>query len=437
MSEKSKPPKDLLTQLIAMEEEQAKKGHRRTVDHGGPFSRFVLERAHKAILDPRKMRPQTSSIVNLLPPMAYSQRDVITSLPTKFVHTSINKIKHPVLVVRWTPEGRRVLTGSMSGEFTLWNGMTFNFETIMQAHEQPIRSLRYSHNDEWFLSGDQDGIVKFWQPNFNNVNIVNAHSQCVREIAFSPNDSKFVTASDDATLKIWNFNDSSEESKLAGHGWDVKCCDWHPTLGLIVSGSKDNLIKLWDPRSGGNCLTTLHGFKNTVTKILFQKNGNQRLLASTSRDHTGRIFDLRMMKDLMVLRGHNSDVSALAWHPIHSTLVTTGTHDGVISHFILDTHLPENSTGLEPVLQIPHAHDWPIWSLDYHPAGHILCSGSNDKLTRFWARSRPGDDMTFKDRYYLEELKDQPLNSSVQPAPSLLPSATLAIPGLHIANGEN
>ncbi|KAK7829633.1 hypothetical protein U0070_013319, partial [Myodes glareolus] len=32
----------------------------------------------------------------------------------------------------WTPEGRRLVTGASSGEFTLWNGLTFNFETILQ-----------------------------------------------------------------------------------------------------------------------------------------------------------------------------------------------------------------------------------------------------------------------------------------------------------------
>jgi polyadenylation factor subunit 2 len=114
-----------------------------------------------------------------------------------------------------------------------------------------------------------------------------------------------------------------------------------------------------------------------------------------------------MMKDIMVLRGHSSDVLSLAWHPIHSQLLTTGTHDGTISHFFLDRHLPENTTALEPVLQIPCAHDYAIWTLEYHPLGHILCSGGNDKMTRFWCRARPGDETAFADRYYSEELKLQ------------------------------
>lgn len=391
-----------------MEEEKRQLAHRRTVDHGNAFTRWMIDRTNQVSSTPLRMRPDAGYIINVVPP--HATRDTFASqadLPTKFVHTSINKIKHPVLAIAWTPDGRRILTGSVSGEFTLWNGMSFNFETIMQAHDHAIRALCYSHNKEWLLSSDHEGVVKFWQPNFNNVNILSAHRDAIRDVAFSPNDSKFVTASDDGTLKVWNFADASEETELKGHGWDVKCCDWHPTLGLIASGSKDNLVKLWDPRassaeSGRQCVATLHGYKNTVTKTKFQTTGTQRLLASTSKDTRGKILDLRAMKDICVMR-HETEATALAWHSVHPNVVSTGTHKGAISHFLLDTQLPENTTALMPNLTIPHAHDWPIWALEYHQLGHILASGSNDKMTRFWCRSRPNDEFAFKDRFYSEE----------------------------------
>ena len=62
-------------------------------------------------------------------------------------------------------------------------------------------------------------------------------------MAFSPNDSKFITACDDATLKIFDFATGSEESTLTGHSWDAKSVDWHPSKGLIVSGSKDHQVQ--------------------------------------------------------------------------------------------------------------------------------------------------------------------------------------------------
>ena len=68
----------------------------------------------------------------MLPPSA-SPHKAVDSIPAKLLHSSLNKVKHPINVVKWTPEGRRLLTGSSIGEFTLWNGMGFNFETISQV----------------------------------------------------------------------------------------------------------------------------------------------------------------------------------------------------------------------------------------------------------------------------------------------------------------
>lgn len=78
-----------------------------------------------------------------------------------------------------------MLTGSSSGEFTLWNGMMFNFETILQAHDEAVRCLKWSDNGDWLLSGDTSGIIKYWQPNMNNVKVLDAHrDSAVRDLAY-------------------------------------------------------------------------------------------------------------------------------------------------------------------------------------------------------------------------------------------------------------
>ena len=80
------------------------------------------------------MCPHPLSASQMLPPGARSQA-AADAVPSRHLHSSLNKVKHPINTVLWTPEGRRLLTGSSSGEFTLWNGMAFNFETIMQVSE--------------------------------------------------------------------------------------------------------------------------------------------------------------------------------------------------------------------------------------------------------------------------------------------------------------
>jgi hypothetical protein len=44
----------------------------------------------------------------------------------------------------------------------------------------------------------------------------------------------------------------------------------------------------------------------------------------------------------------------------------------------------------EPAAKVPFAHDMAIWDLQWHPAGHMLATGSNDRQTKFWARNRLG-----------------------------------------------
>lgn len=48
-----------------------------------------------------------------------------------------------------------------------------------------------------------------------------------------------------------------------------------------------------------------------------------------------------------------------------------------------------------------HAHDQTVWSLTYHPLGHLLVSGSNDFTTRFWTRCRPGMLRNTHDRFHV------------------------------------
>ncbi|KAF7567913.1 Drf-FH1 multi-domain protein [Pyrenophora tritici-repentis] len=420
---------------------------RAVTDYGSTTVQWMRNRRprYKNLPMPEMERPSASYIVDMQPPAA-RVASAAESIPAKAVHSSLNKVKHPINVVKWTPEGRRLLTGSTSGEFTLWNGMGFNFETIMQAHEAAIRAVEYTSTDDWLLSADQTGVVKYWQTNFNNVKEIQAHTEAVRGLSIAPTDTKFVTCADDTTLKIWDFASSTEELTLTGHGWEVKSVDWHPHKGLLVSGSKDHQVKFWDPRTG-RCLTTLHGHKNPISKTMFEPvQGN--MLATCARDHTARIFDLRMMRDVLLLKGHEKDIITMAWHPMHKNLLSTGGVDGSIHHYLLDEQNPpagvapsispydaadsQNapSQTIYPAHSLQYAHDFTVWTMDWHPLGHILASGSNDRVTRFWTRPRPGDTNYVNDRYHIGQAAAEAQGLSL-PGLSAAPDGTSSsLPGI-------
>ncbi|KAJ9608307.1 pre-mRNA cleavage and polyadenylation factor (CPF) complex subunit [Cladophialophora chaetospira] len=390
-------------------------------DYGSSMVQWMSHRkpAWKGPSQYEQERPSQSYVVDVLPPQA--RRDApAESVPVRHLHTSLGKSKKPVTVVRWMPEGRRLLAGVHNGEFMLWNGMSFNFETVTAMGSSSLRAAEWSNRKDWLVAANDEGTVYYLQPTLNNPHQFKGHDAPIRDIAFAPSDTKFVTASDDNTLKIWDFTSSTNESTFKDHGWDVKACDWHPQKGLVVSGSKDHSVRLWDPRTTRS-LTTLHGHKNAITATVFSRLRDQ-LLATSGRDGQTRIFDLRMMRDVAILRGHEKGVTTLSWHPIHPSLISTGGDDGSLHSYLLtepntpigistattspySTSDPRSAApqSIYPAHRIPYAHESSIWSLDWHPLGHILASGSNDHYTRFWSRAQPGQTTCFKDQYHLGE----------------------------------
>uniref|UniRef100_A0A1I7Z7B1 WD_REPEATS_REGION domain-containing protein n=1 Tax=Steinernema glaseri TaxID=37863 RepID=A0A1I7Z7B1_9BILA len=241
--------------------------------------------------DRPRIQPDTLYQCKVLPPAAMRENPV-DCVMSRFVRAAMNKVKCPVYATCWTPEGKRLITGASSGEFTLWNGTAFNFETILQAHGSAVRAMQWSHNDQWMISADHDGYVKYWQPNMNNVHMFLAHKdEPIRSLSFAPTDAKLVTGSDDGTSKIFDFARCTEERVLRGHGSDVRSVAWHPRKGLIATGSRDSQqpVKLWDPRSG-QCLSTLYGHKNSVMAVEWNRNGHW--LLTGSRDHLLKLYDI-------------------------------------------------------------------------------------------------------------------------------------------------
>ena len=149
--------------------------------------------------------------------------------------------------------------------YTVWK---FSYNIVYQKLSfHDVESKHWSLR--WLLL-----LLYIWTNRQNRLHVVreslnvDRHARC---FSFCPTDKKFVTCSDDSLVKIWDFYSCTEERAMRGHGAEVKCCDWHPQKGLIVSGSKDTQqpIKLWDPRVGQS-LTTLYVISLLFCSLLYQ-----------------------------------------------------------------------------------------------------------------------------------------------------------------------
>jgi polyadenylation factor subunit 2 len=224
----------------------------------------------------RFVQPHYSSLINVLTPYGNIKNpsDGVCSHFLRRGFTKPNKIQFNCS--SWSADARWLVLGTQTGELALWEGEALKVHKVISipAHKEyfddgsgrvkenvPITCLALKKHGSDFVTGDQKGLIQYCDETFKNILVIKeAHSAPVKGLSFSPLGSKLASCSDDGKIHIWAGGRDKPELTLLGHQNDVKCIDWHPFRALIVSGSRDSTLKLWDPKQG-ICVRLLYFFQ--------------------------------------------------------------------------------------------------------------------------------------------------------------------------------
>ena len=81
----------------------------------------------------------------------------------------------------------------------------------------------------------------------------------------------------DNTLKCYDIN-SSQESSLGTHENAIKCVEYSGDLNVIVTGSWDGTVKVWDQRAGNPCT----GVYSQPDKVYTMSVAGEKLVVGTA-----------------------------------------------------------------------------------------------------------------------------------------------------------
>ncbi|GAV02520.1 hypothetical protein RvY_13076 [Ramazzottius varieornatus] len=142
------------------------------------------------------------------------------------------------------------------------------------------------------------------------------HGEAVISTQFSPDGGYLASGSGDTTVRLWDVNTETPQFTCKGHRNWILAISWSADGKKLASGCKDGKICLWDPSTGKQIGKTLTGHLQWITWLCWEPlhmNGHCRLLASSSKDTTIRIWDTVLQQSLRSLSGHTQSVTCLRW----------------------------------------------------------------------------------------------------------------------------
>ncbi|XP_014003284.2 kinesin-like protein KIF21A isoform X1 [Salmo salar] len=299
-----------------------------------------------------------------------------------------------------------LFTGSKDRTCKVWNLVTGQEIMSLAGHPNNVVSVRYSSSLVFTVS---TSYIKVWDirdsakcirtltssgqvtpgdacaSSTNRTVTIPAGENQINQIALNPSGSVLYAAAGNS-VRVWDLRRFVSTGKLTGHLGPVMCLTVDQSgngQDLVISGSKDHYIKLFDVTEGAlGAISPTHNFEpphyDGIESLVVQGD----VLFSGSRDNGIKKWDLDR-KDLLqqVPNAHRDWVCALGVVP-GSPALLSGCRGGVLKLWHADT------LGALGELK---GHESPINGISTN-SSHLF-TASDDRTVKIW-RARGGLDST-------------------------------------------
>ncbi|KAH8054115.1 hypothetical protein JL720_14483 [Aureococcus anophagefferens] len=188
---------------------------------------------------------------------------------------------------RLLKDDRRVLTGCTDGVARIFDlAAPAAPPTRLEGHAGAVYDVRFAPDEAAIATAGHDATVRLWDAAGAAIRTLTGHGSCVYAVAFAPRGARVVSAPRTGRPGSGTSR-RAPLLTLAGHLGDVSSVAYSGDGAVILTGSEDRTLRLWDAESGA--------LRRTCAKHRAEVNAaafSADRIVTGSKDRTARILDL-------------------------------------------------------------------------------------------------------------------------------------------------
>jgi WD40 repeat protein len=154
--------------------------------------------------------------------------------------------------IAFTPDGKRVVTGSFDHTARVWEVATARPLLTLRGHRGAVMSVVVDPAGTTLATAGIDTSIKLWNPASGKLRVtLLGHKSWVNAVAFSAQGHELYSASSDGTVRIWDVAahrvKTILDAETAPHVTppEVRSLAITPDGKLLVAGLRYGWIKIW------------------------------------------------------------------------------------------------------------------------------------------------------------------------------------------------
>ncbi|KAL6708845.1 hypothetical protein ACN47E_002252 [Coniothyrium glycines] len=251
----------------------------------------------------------------------------------------------------------------------------------LKGHSGEVFAARFDPTGQYIASASMDRSILLWRSSGSceNYGILTGHKQAVLDLHWSRDSKVLFSASADMHLASWDIETGERIRRHPGHEEVINCMDVSKRgEELLVSGSDDGYIGIWDTRTKE--AVTFISTDFPITAICLAEAGNE--LFTGGIDNDIKVWDLRKQAVAYSLLGHTDTVTSLQMSPDNQTLLSNA-HDSTVRTWDVRPFAPADRR-IQTYDGAPTGLERNLLKASWDATGEKIAAGSGDQSVAVW-----------------------------------------------------